>query len=205
MWQIIMTAIAVSIDGFWGGFAFGLRKTQIPLASLVIISAWSVICTSITMLAGHYFAKFIPLEIATWIGAGLLFAVGIMALKEGLEHKKARSVDIGAKPRLTLSTLLSILRDPILADLDKENDIKPSEGTLLGLAVAMDASIAAFALALNGVNPYTTPFLFGFTHFAMIGLGNVFARHQLFSYIGDRFALAPGLILIFLAFSRLWS
>lgn len=203
MWQIIMTAIAVSIDGFWGGFAFGLRKTEIPLTSLVVIAAWSIVCSGVTMIIGHYFAKVIPLEVANWLGAGLLFAVGAMALKEGLEHKKTRSVVMGEKPRLTLSTLLNILRDPILADLDKENDIKPWEGTLLGLAVAMDASVAAFALALNGVNPFTTPFLFGLTHFIMIGLGNIFARHRLLSYIGDRFALAPGLILIFLALTRL--
>ncbi len=205
MWQTVLTAIAVSIDGFWGGFAFGLRKTEIPATSLTVIGIWSVICTAITMLLGHYFAKVIPLQATTWLGAGLLLTVGVLALKEGLEHKKERPVEIGARPPITLSTLLNIIRNPILADLDKENDIKPWEATLLGLAVAMDASIAAFALALNGVNPYTTPLLFGVAHFVMVGLGNIVARHRLLSFVGDRFAFAPGMILIFLAIVRLVS
>lgn len=199
--SLILIAVAVSLDGFWGGFAFGLRKIKIPFGSLVIIAFWSVICTMVTMLIGHYLRNVIPIEIAKYIGSILLLLLALYTLKQGFEHRKeSRGTTI---PKINIHDLAKILQNPLLADYDNQDDIKPMEGTLLGLAVAMDASIAAFTIALIGANPFTNPFLFGIAHFVMIGAGNMVARTKLIGSFGERFALLPGFILLVLAVLRL--
>lgn len=198
--NLILIAIAVSLDGFWGGFAFGLRKIKIPIGSLIFISFWSILCTFIAMLVGCYLKAFIPIEMAKYIGAVLLLLLALYTLKEGYEHRKEQRGN--SRLKLNLHNLVKILQNPILADYDNQNDIKPMEGTMLGLAVAMDASIAAFTIALVGVNPYTAPFLFGAAHFLLIGSGNLVARTNIISSFGEKFALLPGFILLILAVLR---
>jgi len=201
--SLVLIAVAVSIDGFWGGFAFGLKRTKIPPLSLIIISAWSVICTMISMLVGHFLTNHISITAAKIIGAGLLFAMGFMTLKEGMKKRNELKFEDNKASKIGLKDVFKIISNPLLADVDNQNDIKPSEATLLGLAVAMDASVAAFTLSLAGLNPFTTPFLFGLTHFVLIGLGNLLATRKLFSTIGAKLTLAPGLILMLLGISRL--
>ncbi|SKC70338.1 sporulation membrane protein YtaF [Maledivibacter halophilus] len=201
--SLILIATAVSIDGFWGGFAFGLRKIRIKFFSLIIISSMSVICTMITMLIGYNLKDIIPLEIAKYIGAGLLILLGLLTLRESYKKERALSNNSRNLINFKLGDLVKVLYNPLLSDVDKQNDIKPMEGTILGLAVAMDAAIAGFTVSLMGINPYTTPFLFGLSHFVLIGIGNVIARHSGVNQIGQRFSLLPGLILMILGVLRL--
>jgi len=201
LFSLILIAIAVSLDGFWGGFAFGLRKIKIPFNSLLIISSWSVICTMLAMIVGHYLQSYIPIEMAKYIGGILLLMLALYTLKEGNAHRKEQKDNI--QPKINFHELVKILQNPLLADYDNEGDIKPMEGTMLGLAVAMDASIAAFTIALIGVNPFTTPFLFGIAHFVLIGVGNIVARTSIVSSFSEKFSLLPGFILLILAVLRL--
>ncbi|GEM_PF-1456593 len=202
--SLLMIALAVSIDGFWGGFAFGFKKTRIPLISLIIISSWSIVCTMAAMVLGCSIKNYIPIEWVKYIGAFLLLLLGIFTLKEGFDHKKKRSIYKADKPKCTFSIkkLFLVLQNPIAADVDEQNDIKPSEATLFGIAVAMDASIAAFTLSLVGFSPYTTPFLFGVTHFLLIGVGNLLAKLRIINYFSEKYSLIPGIILIGLALLR---
>lgn len=200
--SLVLMATAVSIDGFWGGFSFGLRNIRIKPLSLFIISFMSVICTMIAMLIGYNIREYIPIEMAKFIGAGLLILLGILTVKGNQKQDKTIDDNINLK-NFKLKDLINVLRNPLLSDLDKQNDIKPIEGTILGLAVAMDASIAAFTIALIGVNPYITPFLFGLTHFVLIGIGNIVAMNSLVNKIGQKFYYLPGLILMLLGLLRL--
>jgi putative sporulation protein YtaF len=200
LFSLILIAVAVSLDGFWGGFAFGLRKIKIPFGSLIIISSWSVLCTMIAMLIGHYLRNVIPIEMVKYIGAVLLSLLALYTLKQGYEHRKENRGT--TKPKINLHDLTKILQNPLLADYDNQDDIKPMEGTMLGLAVAMDASIAAFTIALLGINPFTTPLLFGAAHLMMIGAGNILARTNIVGNLGEKFVLLPGFILLILAVLR---
>lgn len=198
---VVLLAVAVSIDGFWGGFSFGLRKIKIPLISLLVISFWSVIFTMLTMLLGYKLQNYISLETGRYIGAFLLFLLGVFTLKEGYQQHKG-SKENNHKIKLNFQDLLKVLNNPLLADVDNENDIKPYEGTILGIAVAMDASIAAFTLSFLGFSPLITPFLFGLTHFILIGLGNIMARKNIINQFADKFSFLPGIILITMAILR---
>jgi putative sporulation protein YtaF len=205
LFSLIIIAVAVSIDGFWGGFAFGLRKMKIFPLSLLIISSWSIVCTMAAMLLGTYLKDYISMQLAKYIGTSLLIILGILTLREGYKQKNESLQFNSARQKydFKMGDLISVLRDPTLADYDNQDDIKPLEGTLLGIAVAMDASIAAFTIALLGANPFTTPFLFGLAHFVMIGLGNKVARLNVINHFSEKFALLPGFILILLGLLRL--
>lgn len=234
--SIFLLAIAVSIDGFWGGFAYGLRKVKIPFLSLGIISFWSVICTMITMLLGKSLVTYLSINNAKLIGAILLIGIGIYALKEGLEQKNKitnsklihnqdiektldeeyesvlnkDNIQLAFREQEAVSNtnlspivlLLKVLRDPLEADIDKSGTISIVEGTILGLALAMDACVAAFALSIAGLNPFLTPLLFGFTHFVLIGLGNIIASYDTINKIGGKIAIVPGGILIIIGLLR---
>ncbi len=116
--SLILVAVAVSIDGFWGGFAFGLRKIKISFFPLIIISFWSVVCTMITMLIGSNLKQIIPVEIAKYIGAALLILLGIFTFKEGYKHKDKLSANNKKVTNFNPKDLLKVLRNPLLADID---------------------------------------------------------------------------------------
>ncbi|TCS83054.1 manganese efflux pump [Tepidibacillus fermentans] len=204
--SLILVAVAVSIDGFWSGFSFGLRKVKISFLSLLNISSWSVVGTMITMVGGKSIQNYISLETGKYIGASLLLILGLYTLREGNKQNKEATLKNVLKQnvlgQLHVKNLIKVVNNPILADIDKENDIKHFEAIILGIAVAMDASVAAFTLSFFDFNPFITPFLFGLTHFALIGLGNVLARKNLIYSFADRFTLLPGLILVTLAILR---
>ena len=200
--SLILIATAVSIDGFWGGFSFGLRKIKISWVSLLIISSWSIVGTMITMNIGYRLQDFISLETGKYIGGSLLLLLGLFTLKEGIEQRKKLKSNADQHIGMNFRDLLKVINNPILADIDKENDIKPIEGTILGVAVAMDASIAAFTLSFFEFNPFITPFLFGITHFVLIGLGNILARKNFVYQFAAKFSLLPGIILVVLGISR---
>ena len=88
--SLVLLATAVSIDGFWGGFAFGLRKIKINILSLLIISSWSIVCTMGAMLIGYNLKSVISPEAAKYIGAFLLLVLGIFTLKEGYKESKKK-------------------------------------------------------------------------------------------------------------------
>jgi hypothetical protein len=53
-----------------------------------------------------------------------------------------------------------------------------------------------------GINPFTTPLLFGAAHLMMIGAGNILARTNIVGNLGEKFVLLPGFILLILAVLR---
>lgn len=200
--SLILVATAVSIDGFWGGFSFGLRKIKMSPLSLLIISSWSIIATMITMNLGYRLQNFITLETGKYIGGALLLLLGLYTLKEGIKQRKEITSKSEEAIKLNMKDLVKIINNPILADIDHSNDIKPLEGTILGIAVAMDASIAAFTLSFFNFNPFITPFLFGITHFVLIGLGNIIARRNIIYRFAEKFSILPGIILMALGITR---
>ncbi len=154
----------------------------------------------ISMIAGHKMQKFISLDVGKYIGAILLLLLGLFTLIEGIKQRKeANQENIENKKvlnNLNVRNLIKVVNNPLLADIDHENDIKPIEGIILGIAVAMDASIAAFTLSFFNLNPYITPFLFGLTHFVLIGLGNFLAKKISYTPLPNGFHYCQALFLL---------
>lgn len=85
-------AIAVSIDSFGVGIAYGLRKITIPIHSMIIISLCSGAVIWLSMQAGGWLSQYLSITIAGRIGASILIAIGVWALYQfarGVHEQRA--------------------------------------------------------------------------------------------------------------------
>lgn len=144
--EAIITAIIVSIDGFFSGFAIGIKKTKIKFSKLLIISIIPVIMAMPVMLFGNYMSSFIKNNIANYIGC-LLFIF------------------------LAISSFIQIKNNET-NQIENKNNIDLISSIIIGFTIGIDSSISAFSLALNHHNPFITPFYFGLSHGILIWLGN---------------------------------
>lgn len=180
---VLVLAFAVSVDGFWGGLAFGLRRLRIPPKSLTLVALITVLCTGITMEMGRVMQRVVPFAAAKWLSAALLVSMGVIALIEGAEKR------LGPGEAITLAS-------------GSDAVISLAEAICLGLAVALDASVAAFAIGLAGYSPLVVPWIIGLDHFVLVGLGNFFGTRRAVGRLVQRVAILPGTILIAIGLLR---
>ncbi len=95
MWysQIIMLAVAVTVDGFFAGMACGFKGVKIKLPSLLVIACISALAVVVAGIAGQGFSGFIPVEQTGRVGGAILVLLGGyftgQALKDYITEKQA--------------------------------------------------------------------------------------------------------------------
>jgi putative Mn2+ efflux pump MntP len=168
--EAIVTAIIVSIDGFFTGFSIGIKKTKISTNKLLIISCIPIIMAIPVMLFGNYVSSFLKKNIANYIGCLLFIYLAISSLIQIINN------DNNKKDNKTNLNLLSSI--------------------IIGFTLGIDSSISAFSLALNHHNPIITPFYFGLSHGILILLGNHIALKKAILKINLTEYLSPILFTI---------
>lgn len=210
---ILFLAVAISLDGFFVGFTYGLRKIKVSVVSLLIISAVSGVVIMLAMILGSTLGGLISSRIAEAIGSFILIGVGIMVfyetykslvvekeVNEGYsliyaDDKEPEEVfSWNIKP---LGIIINILRKPIQADFDSSGSISNYEAIFLGLALALDALGAGFGAALSGFSPLLIPIIVGLTKFIFLYMGNL-ASNSLKHMFNSKLAYLSGFILILL-------
>lgn len=182
---VLILAVAVSVDGFWGGLAFGLRRLRIPAKALSLVALITVFCTCVTMEMGRLMQTVVPFAATKWLSAALLISMGVIALFDGVDHR-------------------SRLHAPGPGENGSEGEISVEESVCLGLAVALDASVAAFSIGLAGYSPLVVPWLIGLIHFLLVGLGNYFGSRKRVVALVQGVAIIPGTILIAIGLLRVF-
>lgn len=198
---LLATALAVSIDGFCCGLAIGLKKIRIPILSLVIISLYSVVFSTVTMLLGHNLQGYIAPKTGNLLGAGLLFILAALTLRQIILDKKTKN-HAKANPKNPKNPI-HVLAAPEIADADGGKDIKGGEVSILGIAMAIDASIAAFSLSLMGYSPWIAPWIFGLVNFILLGAGNYISHTPKLRQRGDNLTYISVIIFVLLGIIRL--
>lgn len=94
----VLLAFALSLDGFGAGVTYGLRKTRIPLLSVLIISLCSGLVLGISMQAGALLQRFFSPFAASVIGAVILILLGCWSLWQQIK----RAGDSESEPPLVL-------------------------------------------------------------------------------------------------------
>ena len=168
--EAVITAITVSIDGFFSGFAVGIKKTKITLNKLFIISTIPVLMAIPIMLFGNYVSNLITSNIGNYIGF-ILFIF------------------------LAVSSIIQIKKDDINEDINNDN-INLTNSVIVGLTIGIDSSISAFSLALQHHNPFITPIYFGISHGILILLGNILSLKTNISNINNIKYISPLLFTI---------
>ncbi len=210
----IFFALALNLDSFGAGVAYGARQIKVPVSSLCIISLISMAAISISMLGGQILLSVLPVSLGRQFGGLLLIAIGFWVLyqtrrserretekKAGREENSAgRTIKIHIRP---LGLVIQILKEPVRADLDSSGVISPGEAFILGIALAMDAFAAGFAVSMLGFSIGITAMVVGLGHFFLTYLGIQAGRSITRFRLGRYLAALPGCILITLGLFKI--
>ncbi|MEC0111494.1 manganese efflux pump [Paenibacillus taichungensis] len=78
--SLMALALALSLDGFGVGITYGLRRTKIPLLSIVVISICSGLVIALSMQVGVLLSHVVSPDVASIVGAVILIGIGAWSL-----------------------------------------------------------------------------------------------------------------------------
>ena len=206
--MVIIFALSLSLDALSTGVAYGIKNIKVPLISLIIICMISVVAISISMTLGHILTNYFSISFTHHLGGAILLVIGLWMVYQRWQEARLETnsgAQINKQPvkktiiqiRIkALGLIVSILREPSEADLDKSGQISAREAVLLGSALAMDAFGAGFAVAMLGFNPLLTALMVGVSQFILTSTGLMLGRIFVNSPLGSKIAAYPGLIFI---------
>lgn len=206
----VLFALAVSTDGFMVGLAYGTRKINIPAMSLSIIALASALAVAISMLAGKVLAYIIPEAWNIIIGASILIIIGFYFLL-GASKDKIGSLPTDEDGQLIsfkvrpLGIMVQILKEPVTADFDGSGVISMKEAFILGLALALDALGAGFALAMSGASILFTTLTVGVLKFILVNSGLFLGKFLTNTKFKTVLPFFPGLIFITLGLLEIYK
>lgn len=209
LFYVIMLGIAVSIDGFIAGTAYGLKNIRIPWQSLLIVFAVTGVCSAFAMFCAYVLAQLMNTDLTLFVGACLLILLGLWSVFQQYLTKDVPAYEaegaVTAK-KLTISIgrlVISIMAKPETADVDRLGIISPLEAVFLALAVGLDGMIGTFAAALMAPLPLYTPVVVGFIHLICVYGGCVTAARLISDHMKKQLPYFPGVLLIVMGLLRL--
>jgi len=220
--SLMLLSFAVSLDGFGVGITYGVRKIQIPVHSIFIISACSGLIILLSMMAGVAITGWMSPHAASAVGAIILIGIGLVALIQFIrsgnyetgkisaeDSKDGASKPLDQSPVLKLELrlfgfIIQILRTPSAADMDRSGTISAGEAFFLGTALSLDAFGAGIGAALVGFPPVLTAILIATSSGLFLWLGTRVG----FVASGWRWvrqlSMLPGIILIAMGIFKLF-
>ncbi|EPZ53222.1 sporulation membrane protein YtaF [Alicyclobacillus acidoterrestris] len=191
-------AVAANLDNAGVGIAYGVRNIQISSAANLLVAVISGIATILSGWVGRLMSHYIHPSVASYIGGGVMFAVGIWVLSEPLrakrkERKKRQSGVIGR-----------ILEDPAAADFDQSQTISLTEATVLGAALAMNAFAGGFDAGVTHLNVWWTGLFVAIISYVLLGFSAFFGRRYAARALGKHATLCAGLLLLAIGVHQIW-
>ncbi len=196
---LLVFGVALSLDGFAAGLAYGLQRIQLPFRSLIIICLTSGVAISISIGVGYAAAQVMAPELARVLGGILLIFLGIWILSQALRRITRRPLCIRIPP---FGMVIQVLFEPLDADMDQSGTICSREALILGIALALDAFAAGFAIALSGLHSIFVPLFVTAGLFLLINLG-ILLGQRTSDVLSEKVNLLPGCLLIMLGMFRL--
>lgn len=144
----IFLAAVLNVDALAIGVSYGIRKIDIPLASLLLISASSVGYTFAAGVLGGALTQGLP----SWTGSLILVGIGCY-------------------------TLLGALREPTSFDFDASKNIDLKEALALSLALSLDATGVSLSFAMCGGFRLFLPICIGVCQFCFLSFGKRIGAH----------------------------
>lgn len=168
MGMAMLMAVALSLDGFGVGLAYGLRRIRIPMNSLIAIAMCTVLAMGTSMLFGGWVTLWLNLIPAQLLGALIILSLGIFQLGKAIRNRKEEILPqavpaialVHSKPVLEpvfrfqlrfFGLVIQVLKTPDIADVDGSGVISLRESLLLGCALALDAFASGIGAAMAGM------------------------------------------------------
>lgn len=216
----LLMAVALSLDGFGVGLAYGLRRIRIPLESLLVIALCTALAMGISMLLGSWVTAWLTFIPAGVVGAVLILGMGVFQLVRAIRNRRPEEDDLPqAVPAMAALTdkvvrepvfrfqlsffgfVIQVLKKPDLADVDGSGGINLRESLLLGSALAMDAFACGIGAALAGMT-LSVIGIVALAQIVMLGLGQKLAGRVPENYTAKAEYL-PGVVLIIVGLTKL--
>ncbi len=213
LWPLVILAVAVSVDGFSVGVAYGLRNIKIGIMPLIIISSISALAIYMTISLGAVIAELFTEQFAERLGGVLLIGIGLWIIYSAYIKCNNHQQDTGkiqdnklifSLNLNSLGIMIKILKKPVTADLDGSGSIGLLEAIILGFALALDALGAGLGAGLTGFSGYILPVCIGLSKFIFIKTGLI-TGDKIGNIVPSRFEVFPGLIIILLGIVTLIS
>lgn len=208
MWSVLLSilafTVAANLDNLGVCLAYGANGTRITPPANLLIAAISGLATALSVTAGGKLAQWVDPATARLLGmAGMVLIGGWVCLKAIVDgwappdQKEPREVcSLRIKP---LGLIVSILKEPLKADLDQSKTIDLKEALLLGTALSANCLASGVALGLLELPLVPTALAVAVGSFCCTHLGWMLGR-----FLGDRWpsrrtGLAAGLLLMAMA------
>ena len=130
MAHLIFLSLLVSLDGFFSGFTFRLKKIRICLPQLLFISLCPLVIVTAVMLSSQRMTAGIPAGAAKGLGFVLFFCLAYLSFADALKKRKSSP-----------PTLITMINNPASSDLDHNQRLSSREALLLGLALSLDNAV----------------------------------------------------------------
>ncbi|MDR3585839.1 MAG: manganese efflux pump [Desulfosporosinus sp.] len=214
----LLMAVALSLDGFGVGLAYGLRRILLPISSLIVIALCTVFAMGTSMLFGSWvtlWLRFIP---ARLLGASIILALGVFQLARAIWNHN-REIFPQAVPAIAtvlpkmvpepvfkvrlqfLGLVIQVLKTPQIADVDGSGGISLRESLLLGSALAMDAFASGIGAAMAGMT-LSVIGVVALTQIMMLRIGQQMAG-KIPEYWTAKAEYLPGAVLILVGLGKL--
>jgi len=162
--SLIVTALAVSLDGLGVGAAYGLARVRVPPVALGLVAAASTAAVAAGGLTGRLTGARLGPVAARFLGGLALMGLGAALFRRSRREAASRDGPLagaagGREPAPAgeksagsrVARIVRVLREPRTADVDRSGSLDAGEAFLLGLALAVDALAAGLALGLAGL------------------------------------------------------
>jgi putative sporulation protein YtaF len=194
--SLLTLAIAVSLDSFGVGVAYGVRRIRVPLGSFAIITLCTAFTLVLAVFAGEMIAAVLSPELTQALGGVLLVGIGLVAVLNQVKgqldadqpSQGLKDLEAPASSKLSpgernssrsnrLATITAVLERPAAADADQSKSISAQEALILGLAVSLDSFVAGIGIRLMGYSPWLI-------------IITMAAMSSMFIYLGIRIGIA---------------
>ncbi len=212
--QLLVLALALSIDAFGIGISYGVRKINFKISSLVIISFIALLFSSISIWIGTIIANIFSKNITSFISILILVILGLFIIKKGIEKdddKPISSYDTNNEHKniyslfiKSLGITINIIKTPSICDLNNSLKIDPKEALYLGIALSLDCIGTSIAISSFGRYTFLFPIFIVIFQLTFLLLGTFLGKKTIVKFLDEsKISITSGLILITIGFLRL--
>lgn len=206
MFQILLVT-ALCLDAFTASLALSLARTRLSPPAALVISAISTATLALSTGLGSAAGHLIPPGMTTAASFVILLLIGLVKsfeyflkrLISGHEHREKRL----QLKLFDLHLVLTVYADAEKADLDNSKTLSLKEAAYLSLALSLDGSAAGFGWGLTAEALPELLVLSLLSNLVAVTLGYFFGK-LLTRVTKLDFSWLGGVILVVLAFLRLW-
>jgi putative sporulation protein YtaF len=190
----LLFSFSSNLDNLVVGIAYGIKKIKIGAIANLIIAVVTSIGTFLSMSAGAYISKFLPLSVANSLGALAIIILGlyfvILSIIKLVNNTKSKE--------LALKNITDMVEYAENSDLDNSGDISMKEALLVAFGLTFNNIGTGVAASITGVSIQFTVIATFVLSILIIILGESIGNHVLGKFLGKYAPLFSGILLIIL-------